>query len=438
MPGDDLGIVRPLPSASVRPRPPWSSLRRSLAIVGAVLVALQAPGAALGDHGGRPVGSILACDRPVTPPRCTSVGDDFRHNVVFDTSLRADLREAMRGAMANVYGPTQLVMIEQPVVTPTTDVIAYSADYGENGAAGWVYCPSDAPQGQNAQDDRWCRHQELHFNVNARYGLFFDDTGSRAHIACHELGHTLGLRHWGNPPETDGPAGATCMNANTPNGPTTLHETDADHINAYPYKVWPKTYRLEIVQAPEADALATASTGGASIEASQIETPTSLEALVATADAVVHGRVTNVAEGRRFGSASHALHYAAVIVRVDELLAGGLAPASSRWLLLEIPLFDGPGSLAALRASVLDTERLLFLRNKGTSAREAGLDDAAQAAEAAYFRLVTFGAEVIEAEGTAVVPPDDGDLLSRFAGRPFDETLAAVRAVASPRDRVNH
>ncbi len=435
MPGDDLGIVRPLPSASVRPRPAWSSLRRLAALIGVLVLALQAPGATLGHHGGRPVGSVLACDRPVTPPRCTSVGDDFRHNVVFDTSLRADLREAMRGAMTNVYGPTQLVLIEQPEVTPTTDVIAYSADYGENGAAGWVYCPSDAAQGRNTQGDRWCRHQELHLNVNARYGLFFDDAGSRAHIACHELGHTLGLRHWGNPPETDGPVGATCMNANTPNGPTTLHETDVDHINAYPYRVWPKTYRLQIVQAPAADAVATASTGGASIEASQIETPASLEALVATADAVVHGRVTDVAEGRRFGSASHALHYAAVTVRVDELLAGGLAPASSRSLLLEIPLFDGPESLAPLRASILDTERLLFLRNKGTSAREAGLDDATQASEAGYFRLVTFGAEVIEAEGTALVPPDDGDLLSRFAGRPFDEALAAVRAVASPRER---
>ena len=34
-----------------------------------------------------------------------------------------------------------------------------------------------------------------------------------------------------------------------------------------------------------------------------------------------------------------------------------------------------------------------------------------------------------------MVPPDDGDLLAPFAGRPFDDVVAAVRAVASPRDR---
>jgi hypothetical protein len=74
----------------------------------------------------------------------------------------------------------------------------------------------------------------MYFNLNPRYSVFFDDDASRDHVTCHELGHTIGLRHWGNPPETsDDQAAATCMNSNTPNGPTTLHRFDVDHINAY-------------------------------------------------------------------------------------------------------------------------------------------------------------------------------------------------------------
>ena len=209
-------------------------LRRPLAVLLAAALAIgQGSGVAVADHGGREVGSFLACDRPVSPPRCTSVGDDRLHLVAFDGSLREDLVTALRDSMDDDYdAPTKLHLIAQPRVTALTDVIAFSGDYGENGAAGWVYCPSDAPQGINRNGDRWCRHQELHLNFNARYGLFFDDEASRGHIACHELGHTLGLRHWGNPPETDGPVGATCMTANTPNGFAGLHLTDADHIDA--------------------------------------------------------------------------------------------------------------------------------------------------------------------------------------------------------------
>jgi hypothetical protein len=169
---------------------------------------------------------------------------------------------------------------------------------------------------------------------------------------------------------------------------------------------------------------------GAMVEASQVETPTSLAELVAAADAVVVGRVTAVEPGRRFGPEHHALHYASVTVRVDELIAGHLAAASAQALTVEVPLFDGPEQTRDVRASMLDTQRLVFLRNKGTSAREAGLGAAEQAAEAAWFRLVTFGSEVIEHDGVAVVPPDDADLLGPLAGTSFDEALATVRAVA--------
>jgi hypothetical protein len=216
-----------------------SSFRRRAGIAGAASLLLavamlgSTPPVVTAAHGGKPVGSLLSCDRPVNPPRCVSVGDDSRHRVYIDPSVPAELANALRRTMAEDYGTTTLVLIEQTRVTGLTDVIVFAGDHGQNGAAGWVYCPSDAPQGTNARGDRWCRHQELHFNLNVRYAVYFGDDASRDYMACHELGHTIGLRHWGNPPHSDGPPAATCMNADTPNGPVDLHQFDRDHLNAY-------------------------------------------------------------------------------------------------------------------------------------------------------------------------------------------------------------
>lgn len=212
---------------------------RRLAAALILLIGLAVGGPVAGpvaaEHGGPPVGSFLRCDRPVDPPRCTSVGDNLIHRVHLDASVTDALAGAVRRAMADYTATTKLVLVEDAVLSPATDVIVFSADYGPNGAAAWVNCPPNAPRGINVEGDRWCRNQELYFNLNSSYGAFFADDDSRTHVACHELGHTLGLRHWGNPPETRGPEGATCMNADTPNGPTTLHPADRAHIDAYRY-----------------------------------------------------------------------------------------------------------------------------------------------------------------------------------------------------------
>ena len=391
----------------------------------------QGSGVAVADHGGRDIGSFMACDRPVNPPRCTSVGDGRLHLVAFDESLREDLAIALRASMAEDYdGPTQLRMIEQPRVTPLTDVIAFSGDYGDNGAAGWVYCPSDAPQGINRFDHRWCRQQELHLNYNPRYGLFFDDDASRGHIACHELGHTLGLRHWGNPPETDGPVGATCMNANTPNGPTSLHPTDIDHLNRYQFRVIPTPAGVRIVRrsAPLTTAFLGASEGP--IHALETGTAGSLTDLVAGSDAVVHGRITAVDAGRVFGPRSRPLHYAAATVEVVELLAGSLPGTHASALTLEIPLFDGPDAIQRLRAATIGSERVLFLRNKGASAAAAGMSAEAQAADAGFYRLTSLAAEIVARDGMAAVPGDERRVLAPLAGSSFDEAIRLVRTAA--------
>lgn len=209
-------------------------LGRAAAALLAVILAATLSGSVVAQHRqGPPISSFLPCDRPVDPPRCVSVGNDPRHFVYIDASVPRGLAAAIRQTMAEDYEPTHLRMHVQSRITSATDVIVFAGDYGENGAAGWVFCPTDAPRGVNAQGDRWCQRQELHFNLNPRYAAYFADRGSRDYMACHELGHTIGLRHWGNPPQTEGPAAATCMTPDNPDGPADLHPNDSRHIDQY-------------------------------------------------------------------------------------------------------------------------------------------------------------------------------------------------------------
>lgn len=409
---------------SMRSRP----YRRLACLVGVLLLLQSTGGVAVAHHGGRSIGALFNCDRPgVFPPRCTSVANDMRHSVYFDSTLTDGLAESLRDSLAEDYDPTAFVASVDPELTRATDVIAFSQDYGDIGAAAWVYCPPGAPQGTNSEGDRWCRMQELHFNLNPRLAVYFEDDGSRDHVACHELGHTIGLRHWGNPPASAGPTAATCMNADTPNGATVLHQIDIDHIDAYRYIAPPPSRRIRLLSAPDAPVAETSpgpmvETG---IEALEVERFTSLAAMTAGSDAVVLGTVDNVAPGRVFGDPERtALHFASVRIQVEELIAGS-APSE---VILEVPLFDGPGAIGELARTLSGGQAIFFLRNKGASARAAGMSFAEQQAEAGYHRLTVFGGMIGNDGGVAGAGNDELGVLAALDGIPFADALERVRA----------
>ena len=219
---------------SIRQANGWRCLASLLGLAVVLSLAMAAiPPAVRAANEAPPVQSFLDCSAPLVPRHCVSVADNLRHHVFFHRSVPTALRHAVRRAMRDAYEPTVLTMIVDRQRTPRTDVIVYAGDYGQNGAAGWVHCPRSSPQGTNEHGHRWCRQQRLYFNRNPRYAAYLADAASRMHLACHELGHTVGLRHWGNPPQSVGPTRPTCMNVNTPNGPTSLHRWDRQNLNAY-------------------------------------------------------------------------------------------------------------------------------------------------------------------------------------------------------------
>ncbi len=122
---------------------------------------------------------------------CVSLANNKWHAVRF-YSVTADVRSGVSWGIIE-YDSTDLV-VYSTTSDPLPDVRVYDWYYGTQVAA-WVDCPHDnTGTGSYGQNLDWCRGLTLKVDLGMTDNYNFTATNWR-HVGCHELGHTVGLRH---------------------------------------------------------------------------------------------------------------------------------------------------------------------------------------------------------------------------------------------------
>lgn len=159
------------------------------------------------------------CDGATT--YCVSLGNNAYHVLNWEGDQDIAGMQASHGwARDNQYNPTDLVAYTD-ASDSLPDVRVWDEPYGNTGWLGIVECPTNNTGTGGSHPNRWCRGQILRYN--ASYAGSLDTEGERRSVACHEIGHTVGLRHTA--------VADSCMS----NGvlfPTALNAHDISHINS--------------------------------------------------------------------------------------------------------------------------------------------------------------------------------------------------------------
>lgn len=132
-----------------------------------------------------------------SPRNCVSRANNIYHAVAWegDRDITPGMDIATFWAVDNVYNPTDLVAYRDES-DPYPDVRVWDYPYGDNGVLAWVECPPDNTGTGGTDPNRWCRGQKLRYNSHYWWNSTeYDTEDGRRRIACHELGHTVGLRH---------------------------------------------------------------------------------------------------------------------------------------------------------------------------------------------------------------------------------------------------
>ena len=118
-------------------------------------------------------------------------------------SLGAGQLSATQYACRSIYDPVTDISCQE--IYPAFYVTVYDDSYGSAYYA-WTACSGSASyKGSSGDHTRACALQLLKYDIS--HATAFDTQTERQKIACHEMGHTFGLRH------STGDGTSTCMTA---------------------------------------------------------------------------------------------------------------------------------------------------------------------------------------------------------------------------------
>lgn len=215
-------------------RRPFQKASRTLA--SASLVALVGVGLNLAPFTARPAyatnfGSVCGDNG-----YCVSMANNSDHAIRFQNLTASatatfpndipSMQSAANWAIGQ-YNNTDLVVYRNES-DPQPDVWLHDFSYGETGWAGATTCPADNTGTGGSHPNRWCRGQLNRYNSWYYWNAngYFDDEEDRRVMACHELGHTVGLRH-----NTLSSNSCMWIDVTQVSGPI-LQPHDISHINA--------------------------------------------------------------------------------------------------------------------------------------------------------------------------------------------------------------
>lgn len=130
------------------------------------------------------------CDNH-TDSQCVANNND---HTVYKYYLGAAMSAATDSAIATANGLPGIGVRISTTSLAYSDVVVHQGNYGDTGWWGYTACHWDGFFGGAAPNDLWCYPQDIVFNLTSNFNWDGTQQGRNV-VACHEMGHTFGLRH---------------------------------------------------------------------------------------------------------------------------------------------------------------------------------------------------------------------------------------------------